>query len=828
MRPLLTALCLLVALRAHALIIDDPNLGTSKMIPKAGDTVTWLVPVLNDPADATSRVPTGGPFEGEVTVTLRSARGDEALGAPVPVTRPVKLASGQSQDFAFPWTPPRNGYWRVVFELQGRDQRVTRRVAVTENDTWFVWFGAPQRFRWCNVPTTVRPGEEAWWLRRGAIPAQWKGGVCDKQLSVDEFVRNWGAADWIAIDEVGGPDATTDKFIAAWAKLRAAKPKQWIAVWYMGAHHYWRDIKDLVDLFLPEIYLNYLGNDLANFDRYFRVAREAGVMDKVIPGLGINEITDEHKRVTCSPTRADVLRQFRYLKRTAPGLRGIGFFTSDSAAPGVAEYADGLCEDYYLKPVIAFQDLAEPIKVSAPRPDGRREAAVTVHNVGGMDAEGVRLEGFWGPAREGEQSAFEAVADLRAGAEQTFTLALPPFTGARKLRFRLLADERFTLLDDHAATWVVNLRPEDRGATVAVVPAGEPDPAVFPCLEPAPSAEPVHALELAPGLKTTLATPCAVLPPRPGTEEKLVAFSLPPRRDRDRVILLKPGPRPQWRLPPASPAGAPAAPPVVPLTFTRAGTTLTVTGGFYQARLDLGADEISALGPRGGVENLFLGPWTFNVEGHEGCGAARVTELPGCLVVTVPYSSAKAAGESQYLFFAASPAIRVARSWAPRGEVKLQYAGDRCGLFQRGGTFALQAGVGAPVTHGRLHDSTDYRDLLFGYLGDVPRPDNADRMGWLDFSYGPEGCNGGLGVAVEYRWEDSGTKEYDVTRLYDAADWLEVLYQWGGEKTFRKPQKSCLWLIPHLSRDFSDEAVTPPAQALWRRLHAKQLAAVGE
>ncbi len=71
-------------------------------------------------------------------------------------------------------------------------------------------------------------------------------------------------------------------------------------------------------------------------------------------------------------------------------------------------------------------------------------------------------------------------------------------------------------------------------------------------------------------------------------------------------------------------------------------------------------------------------------------------------------------------------------------------------------------------------------------------------------------------------------KSYDVTRLYDARDWLEVLYLWGKEKTFTRPQRSCLYLIPHRRLDFTDESITPPAKALWDQLHAWQLAVAGD
>ena len=47
--------------------------------------------------------------------------------------------------------------------------------------------------------------------------------MCCEQLTADEFVEKWGSADYIAIDEVGGPGEVTDKFIAAWKKLKEQK-----------------------------------------------------------------------------------------------------------------------------------------------------------------------------------------------------------------------------------------------------------------------------------------------------------------------------------------------------------------------------------------------------------------------------------------------------------------------------------------------------------------------------------------------------------------------------------------------------------------------------
>jgi len=731
-RPLLAmAACLaLGAATAHALTIDAQEIGISKMIPAAGDTVTWLVPVVHD---------TQEPFEGEVTVAMRVAPRGEVLGEPLARTETLSLEPaadektlGGRADLSFEWTPPRNGWYRVVFEIPG-GARAEREIAVTEHDLWFAWFGAPQEFRWCNVPTTVKDENEAWWLRRGAIPAHWKGGVCYQDRPLEWFVESWGGSDWIAIDEVGGRGEVTDKFVAAWRELRARKPEQWIAVWYMGAHAYWADVADLVDLFLPEIYLNYRGDHLGQFDAYLRTAREAGVIDQVLPALGINQRTDERGLIIVSPTREDVLRQVRYLKRTAPELPGIAFFNSGAAAPGVAEYADELCGRYYVEPVLTIEDVAEPIVIAH---DGARiSASASVRNVGGMDAEGAVVEWCIGLAEEGATLVRQPLPRLSVGERATVSIGLP----------------------DEADPWPVELR-------------------------------------IVPGDACTVLDGRAQLPEHPAANEpEYIASFLA--------------------------GGGPVR--IDPPAHERNGDRLVVTGDAVRVALDLAADAITSIVPAGGGE-ILRQPWVLNAAGHEDFGEPRIEAQPGALAVTIPWDSAQAAGESQYVFFRESPAIRVAREWRPKGDVTLSGAGDRCGLFQRGGTYALQPGVGGPVRRGSLRDSEDYRDLLFGYLGEHPRPEVADRAGWIDFSYGDG--SGGMGVAIDYRWADAAMKSYDVTRLYDGADWLEVLCVWGTEASFTRPQTSCVWLLPHGPLDLADEAVASAAQALWRHLHAAQLA----
>lgn len=803
---LINAIC---AASAWAITIDEADIGISRMIPKVGERVTWRVPVVNDEDER---------IQDDVTMTMRVGRCGEQLGEPQSQVKNVELASGEtkdklgeSADFAFNWTAPENGYYRVVFEVPGADPRVAKTIAVTQEHVYFVWFGAPKQFQWCNVPTTVKDDEQQWWLRRGAIPAHWKGGVCFKERPVDKFVESWGAHDWIAIDEVGGPGEVTEEFIEAWRRLKEKKPEQWIAVWYMGAHEYWADIQDLVDLFLPEIYLNYRNNHLGQFDSYLRVAREAGVFDQVIPALGINQIKNKRGLIVNSPTKADVLRQFQYLKRTAPDLRGIGFFTSYSAAPGVAEYADGLCEKYFIRPVITLQDVQRPLSISGVAGDDERTASVETKNIGNMDAREVTVEWRYGWPEKGAELTTETVANWPVGESKRFSLQLPRRAGWRPIEFRISDGQSYTVLDGKARDYVWFAGQEFTGTPTVCLPAGsESDPMVRFVAARSPGPKMLVELDRDGGTRK-LDVPCALLPSRPGRDEKIVAFPGERGADSPRMLLVADG----------------DAPDTGP-DYGFKNSVLTVEADHYTATLNCGNDQLTSLCLVDGGDNLLRSPWTLSAEGHSGFGEPRIEKLPGCVVATVPYESETASGESQYVFFDYAPVIRVARSWIPNGNVTLSRAADRCNLFQAGGTFALQPGVGGPLRRGRLHDGSQYRDLLFGYLGGAPRPGNAGRAGWVDFSYGSEGRPGGLGVAIEYRWRDSDMKSYDVTRLYDAGDWLEVLYVWGKEAVFSRPQMSCVYLLPHKRMDFTDAATTPPAKMLWNQLHEDQLKMTGE
>ena len=768
--------------------LPPDDVGISTRIPSIGRAVRFTLR-LRAPADAPLRagrsvlLHVGGREVARQTVTL-------------------DLAAAEFLDVPLSWTPTADGWHTLTFSVQTTGAkpavvaRLTRTLPVTARPLYFVWFGAPQSFQWCNVPTTVEKKDVEWWRWRGAWPCAWKAGVCNKAWSAAQFTASYNDAPCIAIDEVGPLDALGTRIMDAVRAHKAAHPGGLRAIWFMGAHPYWRDFRDCVDLYVPEIYLNYGSNHLGAFDRYLRVARGAGVSDRMIPGLGINVITDDQKRPKVTPTKADVLRQIRHLKAIAPDLRGVGFFTSSSAAPGVAEYGDQLCLEYYIRPVLSVV----PGSLRARAKGKSVTLTARLRNCGGMAARAARVEFGEGYGAQFRALALRRLPSLPAGQEVEVTATLPGHDGVRLYGARVPPAEGVTILNE--AEWAVVARSLPTAGPVLCLPAA-PAAGGIPCFATVPEGAGVAlAYPLTPDGRRGEPAAACVLPGLPGS--KTVTLSWVPRqpdRERPQAYQMAEGPP------------APTAPPAM---ARQSGDTLTAAGAGYVAVLDLAGDRITSLRTTVGPE-ILGSPWVFACTGHEGFQKAQVRESPAGVLVTLPFAGEKAEGFSRYFLYRHAAVIRVERFFRPRGVVQVASSSEGCRFPQQGGVYALQAGVGGPVQRGELRDGTTYRDLLFGYLGEAPGAGNADKAGWFDFCT-PQGA--GLGVAIGRRWSAAHSDvSYDVTRYYDGGDWIQVMNLWGKELSIGEPQSQILYLVPHAPVDLRDAGVTPPAQALWESVH---------
>lgn len=791
------SLILLSPILAADFALTEADIAISHMLPSVGREVTFTV---------TIRPPAGAPIPAAARVSA-VIEGHQLPSAPPSTT-------GENARAQFVWLPERDGWHRITFTLDVPDDAnpdnntVTLRLPVTVKPLYFVWFGTPREFDWCNVPTTVKPEDVDWWLQRGAIPCRWKGGICYKEWGPEQFVASYTDSPWIAIDELAGLDEAGLKIMDAVRAHKQAHREGFRLLWSIGAHEYWRDYTDCVDLFVPEIYLNYRGNHLGQFDACFRTIRAAGVMDRMVPGLGVNVRKDEDTgEVIVAPTREDALRQVRYLKTIASEIPGIGFF-STGTAPGVGEYCDQLCRDYYVEPVVSLVEGS----LRAELDGDLVRISASVHNVGGMRARDVCVQfGHW---VDGEfiPTAESVLETLPVNAPQTVHADVPLQTPVGTCGCRIRESAGYTVLNGEES--LVTARPDvaqpgpvvyqHRNQTTA---PGLPLFAAWPA-----DGQSADAYLLAPDGTAGAPATATVLPPLPGEPDALLTWTP--------TELPATGPA-VFRLRQAARVDAP------PQLVRRDGSIVTLPMPHYTALLDVATDAITSLTPAGSETNIISGPWAFSSTGKDSYGDPVVDEQPGGVLVTVAFRSDLAEGFSRYFFYSTAPVIRIERYLKPHGELTVTASSEGCRLAQQGGSFALQPGVGGAVRRGELQDGSDYRDLLFGYLGEHPTPYTADRCGWIDFSF-REDVQAGMGVAIERRWQAAKSKVYDVTRFYDASDYIQILNLWQAEVTITDPQTQIIYLLPHRFLDLTDETVIPPAQTLWDNLHNRCVEAVTE
>lgn len=792
---LLLPLLLPLAAEAAAPALGPDDVGTSARIPSVGRTVTYTLRL---------HAPAAAPLAGEFRVALA------ANGRPVAETRvALQLAAGARQEVPLRWTPRADGWSTLQFTVTpaGGNKpcaRLEQTVPVTYKPLSFVWFGAPKGFAWCNVPTTVKPDDRDWWLWHGTLPCAWKPGVCNKDWAAEQFAQDYKRTPWIAIDEVGAYDDLGQKIIAGVRAHKQAYPEGCRALWYMGVHDYWKELRDCVDLFVPEIYLNYGGNHLGRIDEYVQRTREVGCLDRMIPGLGINVIEDKDKKPTVVPSREDVLRQIRHLKTIAPELSGVGFFHAE-AAPGVAEYADELCRTYYLDPVLTLA----PGSLQARLQRGKLQLSAVVRNVGGMTARNVTLQFGCGYGGQFRVLATKAVTQLAPEGQATVAAVVAAAAGVESYGVRLVAAAGRTLLND--SLWTVAVAGQwPRDTVYYQAPTEAPGPGLPLFAETGAAPLPVACRATSLGAVPRRVAPAVILPRFPG-ETRSLATWVPAALPADQ---------------PAAFALERAATDRTPLRLQRSGDLLTACGAGYTAVLDLGKDQLTSLKARADSPELLGSPWAFNCTAFSGFGPAEVTETQAGALVTIPFKSPQAEGFSRYFCYAEAPVVRLERYFAPRAELTVTASSEGCAMPQRGGVYAAQRGVGGPVTRGHLNDSKDYRDLLFGYGGAGPGPRNARLAGWFDCAFTSDG-GGGLGVAIERRWEAARSDVgYDVTRYYDGGDSLGVMNLWGKALTVSTPQTQVVYLVVHGPLPLDREGVAAPAQQLWQHVHSPAQPAV--
>ena len=805
--PLLIAALILLTLRASpGLAVPPDYIAISKAIPKVGDEVTVRVTVAaeqrgeNESGKLPMRVI--GP-EREETFARESPLFDNPMGA---------------AEAVFSWTPGRNGWHTLEIELPNGDSGGFD-VPVVERDVHFGWYGptaGEEVPRFVTMAMNVKDAEREYWLRRGVIPAAWKGGYCYPEWTREQFLESWSNPRWVAIDEFGGAPEVQEKLRWALKELRRRHPDHFVALWLAGAGLQ-RDLRDAVDLFMPEIYLNYHGNHLGRLTGVVERARQEGLFDKTIIGLGTN---DRAHGAPTDPTRELILRQLQHLKRIAPDLLGLAFFNAYGCPPGLLEYTDGLCYDYFVGPVVTLDPSGMRAEARRFAPGNEVRLSLTVRNIGNMDVHGgdVRIRLL---DQDGNRLATAGVEELQVGEEREVEFEMPMPSDVRVLKAQVAGSNRHTVLDGSAEAVLANAAwpklESDRRLMVAVPPLmlemdGGRGRAGLPSPGGRGAGGEARIVELSlDGLGEPDASNPLIM--------EHVLDGGPPTDVASEVVgqmlhWAVAGDATSWRFFGVYFGGDSSASPPATLVTRSADGPIVARNDSVQMILDPSSDAVTDLRLTGDEQNLLASSWAISCPGYEGFGEPTVHEGSLYTTITIPFRSDLAQGESIYRFPRMGAAVEITRRFNPLEPVEMDRVREGAGFEQRGGSYALQAGVGALVQRGELLDTQDYRDLLFGYLGGGPAEGNSRLCGWFDFSP-PEGVGGGLGVAVRERWRDSASRTYDVTRYYDAGDWIDLFYVFDCPTLIEREQTSTIYLVPHGPRDLLDESVTPPAQAVW-------------
>jgi len=721
----------------------------------------------------------------ELVLVRRQGKNEEVLG------RGRVVASGPGEGALSVNTVFRKAGWYAIEGLAtaaGQPRlRAAVQVPVTARRVDFAWYQAEagHELRWPTVQLTCTEEHQEYWKSRGVLPARWCGAACGADKPVEHFIRGWSSHEAIAIDEFGGPPEHCEKFYRALLEARRLNPTGFIAVWFMGGGEYWPKLRDVIDLFLPEIYLNYLGFNLSRFDPAIRHARESGCFDKMLPGLGINVVTDDKGNVRCRPTPEQVVAQIRYLKQIAPDLRGLAFFTYSSAEPAVREAVDRACKDYFLRPVADLGDLR--IRPERGKPGAPATAVLVIRNVGGMPASGLQV---WLVEDTDRKLAWKG--DLDSGAERTVSFTWRPRPGWREVTLQVAPAAGVTVLRGEATATVV------RTAAAGPLALSQPAPRGIrpaPIFLPLPEGLPVGAARSVRADGHATATPAAV--------------QVVEGPDGRRAVWLdhEPGDAPKlWQLSPARPRGGAPRP-------QRDGAVFTIAAGEATFILDASQDALTSV--RFGGREILASPWKMSWDTWRGFGEPAVEIGPLGPVITVPVGNERIEGYSRYAFVGGL--VEITRWFrALAGAVQVQSAGEGAPLEQRPGAYASMFGLGSPIGSGRLQVGNEYRDLYFGQISLAP--EHCERAGWLDFCW-DEPYPAGMGVAIGRKWAKQASRvDYDVTRLYDAADWIEIAYVWGQPIAVQEDW-SRVYLVPH-GPGALDKGQPSPAQGLYERVHS--------
>jgi hypothetical protein len=199
-----------------------------------------------------------------------------------------------------------------------------------------------------------------YWLDRGVLPLRWVGGFCYRQKTEDELVAHWSKpakSDFrgIAVDEFGydGGGEVDQKMARALVRARKQAPKLFIAVWQTKrtSEVLWKAYAEAADLVMVECYVSGTTGLDKKFGPVLAKVRQAGIQNKTILALGINDqakAEDRKRQGRWANSEKELEAQVRWIRTKAPQMPGVAWF-APVASPKLVRFADDLAGRLFSK-----------------------------------------------------------------------------------------------------------------------------------------------------------------------------------------------------------------------------------------------------------------------------------------------------------------------------------------------------------------------------------------------------------------------------------------------------------------------------------------------
>lgn len=715
-------------------------------------------------------------------------------------------------------------------------------VAAMADSPYFVWWGDAKELTYANIAAPGAPADIDYWRNRGGLDAGHIGlgsqelGYFDHGMAARMRARMEelaaGGYKSIALEIERGTDPLD---VAALRDFKAAHPDIFVVAWLTGlnATHDYAALNRGIDLFMYEVYISY-GHAFHDFDDFITLAKNRGILEKSIFALstvpGTGEVTIE-----------SIEDQIAYIRNRAPRMPGLAFFHYRPDNIAWNQSVDRLCKKYFVDPVLTVAQDDIVFSNPAPVTDESLTVQATIKNIGATTSAPTAVVFYDGnPDLGGVLIGAATIGPTPRNSSSTASLNWKPNAGFHEIFVKIAGSDGATLLSAVAGKTIVaspvwwNSRWRYRvPIVVGGAPYGRKDTPIDQWLDfsdllrsvangNAFDANSIRLIEYTGNGDTLTETPSQF---EPGADFNAV--------DKAQGMVT-------WIVKGDTPAGAPRhyylyfdalgarnkAPAKYASMVTQTGPSFNT--GYYIAKLDPAKGySLSELTPKPGSRNVLgANGWSFKIADdsrwYRSGGVDVIAQKSTIGGVYTKFEVQSRIGSARlkttYYFYGRGAPIKIRREFGPNPgslSTSIKSAVELTGgIPERGGSWA--SGHARTESAGVLL-STNTREY---YFGGPPGPEYRQAAGWFDWSW-PASDNAGLGVAVTKRWSQTAAVPYDLTRYYDAQDYLQVWHVTDVTTTLPGAETSELYLVPHQYQDFTDRKGVSPAYKVWQQANSR-------